>query len=104
MAAVNPADETSPSDYVKCPTCGRQHYQCGCAQAEIPREKITYSYESDGEPTSRTFYIIAECDQWADPKRLDFTQAAKSKEICRRLRSGELSIDGAVRIAGRKWL
>ena len=104
MSAVNPANETSPSDYVKCTKCGRQHYQCECAQVAIPREKITYSFESDGEPTSRTFYIIAECDLWSDPKRLDFTHAGKAKEICRRLRGGEIDIDSAARIAGKRWL
>lgn len=73
-------------------------------QRQIPREDITYTYESDGDKSRPTYYIVAQHDSWQDPKRLDFTDSKTAKDACRRLRIGEIDMSQAEVIAGRKWL
>jgi hypothetical protein len=64
----------------------------------------TYKYESDGDPLRRTHYIIAYAIAWDDPMRLDFNDEKTARETCRRLITSNINMEGAARIAGRKWL
>ncbi len=73
-------------------------------QRQISREDISYTYESDGEKLHPTFYIGAQHDAWQDPKRLDFADGKKAKDVCRRLRIGEIDMTQAEVIAGKKWM
>lgn len=70
----------------------------------MPDKPIKFSWESDGEESARTYYVIADCDDWSDCKRLDLRKKKDAQEVCRRLRAGEITMEQAARAHGEKWL
>ncbi len=72
--------------------------------------RTRFYYESDGDWTMRTHYIVAENREWSDPKRLNFTNRRTdhgnktlAKEVCAALKSADIDMAEAARIAHTEW-